>query len=102
MTARKHAARRPPEERDPDAVAFEAIDWGRAGSLPIDLDPALVEAIRARSTLRPITLRVGTDQIEAARAVAALTGTKYQAVLRRWLAEGASRSRAQRRHAKAR
>jgi len=59
----------------------------------VELDPALIERIRSRAKLRPITLRVGVEQVEVARAVAAKTGTKYQAVLRRWLAEGASRDR---------
>jgi hypothetical protein len=63
---------------------------------PVDfeLDPSLIEQIRARRQLKQITLRVGVEQIEEARRVAARTGLKYQAVLRRWLAEGASIARA--------
>jgi hypothetical protein len=61
----------------------------------MELDPALVERIRARR-LQPLTLRVGADQIAEARRVAERTGAKYQAVLRRWLAEGASRARVER------
>ncbi len=41
-----------------------------------------------------------TTADEVARKVAEQTGAKYQAVLRRWLAEGASRARAERRRAK--
>jgi hypothetical protein len=64
--------------------------------LSIELDPLLVERIRARRALQQLTLRVGTEQIAEARRVAARTGLKYQAVLRQWLAEGASAARAAR------
>jgi len=95
---RVRLARRPrPEDRDSNAVEFETIDWNAVRSEDVELDPALVERIRSHSTLRPITLRVGVEQVEEARAIAAQTGTKYQAVLRRWLAEGASRARSTRR-----
>src|SRR5262245_42193154 len=79
-----------PEDRDPDAVEYNDIDWDRVESVPVDLDPALVERIRARARLQPLTLRVGAEQVEEARRVAKQTGRKYQAVLRQWLAEGAS------------
>jgi predicted DNA binding CopG/RHH family protein len=62
-------------------------------TLEVEIDPKLAEAIRSRSRLRQITLRVGMEQIEEARRVAARTGVPYQAVLRRWLAEGASLAR---------
>jgi len=79
--------------RDPDVVEVEALDAGNLEPVTFDLDPALVERIRARRRLRQITLRVGSEQIEEARRVAARTGLKYQAILRRWLAEGASIAR---------
>lgn len=82
--------------RDPDAVDYGAIDWDRTRPIDVDLDPALVERIRARRRLKPVTLRLGEEQIAEARRVAKETGEKYQAVLRRWLAEGASRARAAR------
>ncbi len=87
------AARRRPEDLDPDAVEFEAIDWAKVEPEAIELDPALVERIRARGQLQPLTLRVGVEQVAEARKVAERTGAKYQAVLRQWLAEGASRAR---------
>jgi hypothetical protein len=50
----------------------------------------------AERALKQITLQVGVEQIAEARRVAAQTGLKYQAVLRRWLAEGASIARTRR------
>ena len=64
--------------------------------LAVELDPSLIEQIRGRRQLRQLTLRVGEEQIAEARRVAARTGLKYQAVLRRWLAEGASIARTKR------
>lgn len=77
--------------RDDDAVVADDVDWKTA--LEVEIDPKLAEAIRSRARLRQITLRVGAEQIEEARRVAARTGVPYQAVLRRWLAEGASLAR---------
>jgi len=88
-----------PDVIDLEAPEYRAVDWGRLRRHEVDLDPSLVEHIRARSRLRQITLRVGVEQIAEARRVAAATGEKYQAVMRRWLAAGASRDRAQRLHA---
>jgi len=89
-------SRRSREEDDPDAIDPKAIDWQNSRPLEVDLDPALLEHIRARRRLRQLTLRVGVEQIEEARRVAARTGLKYQAVLRRWLSEGASLARTRR------
>jgi predicted DNA binding CopG/RHH family protein len=75
---------------------YRAVDWNRVPRREVELDPALVEHIRARSRLRQITLRVGEEQIAEAQRVAAATGEKYQAVMRRWLAAGASRERRER------
>ena len=98
----KHAT---PGERDedmldPDAPELAGVDWDRLPRHTVELDPALIEAIHARRKLKQLTLRVGVEQIAEARRVAERTGTKYQAVLRRWLAEGASRARASRKLAK--
>jgi predicted DNA binding CopG/RHH family protein len=76
---------------DNDVVAADDVDWKTA--LGVEIDPKLAEAIRSRARLRQITLRVGAEQIEEARRVATRTGVPYQAVLRRWLAEGASLAR---------
>ena len=85
-----------PEDRDVDAVEFDAIDWEKIEPETVELDPALVEHIRARGKLTPLTLRVGAEQVAEARRLAESTGSKYQKVLRQWLAEGASRARAKR------
>ena len=87
-----------PDVIDLDAPEYRAVDWDRLRRHEVDLDPVLVEHIRARSRLRQITLRVGEEQIAEAQRVAAVTGEKYQAVMRRWLAAGASRERAERLH----
>ena len=84
------------EARDADAVDYGSIDWAAMKPLHLDLDPALIERLRARQALKQLTLRVGVEQIAEARRVAAKTGRKYQAVLRQWLAEGASVARAER------
>ena len=84
------------EPLDPDAVDPASIDWRHPPLVEFEIDPALLEQIRSRRALRSLTLRVGVEQIEEARRVAAATGLKYQAVLRRWLAEGASIARTRR------
>jgi predicted DNA binding CopG/RHH family protein len=74
-----------------DVVAADDVDWKTA--FEVEIDSKLAEEIRSRARLRQITLRVGAEQIEEARRVATRTGVPYQAVLRRWLAEGASLAR---------
>jgi uncharacterized DUF497 family protein len=98
--SRSHVPERDEDRIDPDARPFAGVDWDRLPRRTFELDPVLVEAIHLRRQLKQLTLRVGVDQIEEARRVAKRTGTKYQAVLRRWLAEGASRARVRRRSAK--
>jgi hypothetical protein len=81
---------------DLGASEYANVDWDQLPRHTVELDPALIEQIHARRRLRQLTLRIGVEQIAEARRVAEKTGTKYQAVLRRWLAEGASRARAER------
>ena len=83
-------------EDDPDALDPDSIDWRNVQAVKVDIDPALLEQIRSRRRLRQLTLRIGIEQIDEARRVAAETGLPYQAVLRRWLAEGASIARTKR------
>jgi hypothetical protein len=83
-------------EQDADAIAYVATDWSTVQRTTVELDPLLIERIRARRALKQLTLRVGIEQIAEARRVATRTGRKYQAVLRQWLAEGASAARADR------
>jgi hypothetical protein len=81
---------------DLDAPEYADVEWDRLRRHPVELDPMLVEQIHARRRLRQLTLRIGDEQIAEARRVAERTGAKYQAVLRQWLAEGASRARVER------
>lgn len=81
---------------DPGAPEYAAVDWEALEPADFELDPLLVERIRSRSRLRQITIRIGEEQIAEARRVAAETGIPYQTILRRWIARGASLSRAAR------
>lgn len=82
------------KSEDERKVEAEWADVDLAGLKPqsIELDPALREKIR-RDKLVQLTLRLGQDQIDEAKRVARKTDEKYQQVLRRWIAEGASRTR---------
>jgi hypothetical protein len=93
-------SREPYEGTDPDAVDPGSIDWDHAQAVKVEIDPALLEQIRGRRSLRQMTLRIGVEQIDEARRVAAESGLHYQAVLRRWLAEGASIARTKRLHSR--
>ena len=103
MRKRKSSTGR--QEHDEDVIDLDSpelrdVDWDRLPRHRVELDPALVEQLHARRQLKQLTLRIGVEQIAEARRVAARTGAKYQAVLRQWLAEGASRARAARRRVK--
>lgn len=71
---------------------WAGVDLDALEPTAADLDPVLRERIR-RDRLVQLTLRLGQDQIDEAKRVAANTQEKYQRVLRRWIAEGASRAR---------
>jgi len=83
--------------KDIDNPAYNDTEaWDLEHPVELGLDPALKEQIRQRlrtDKLVQISLRVGQDQINEAKRVAAATQEKYQRVLRRWIAEGASRAR---------
>lgn len=64
---------------------------------PPEINHDLVEEIRARGSLRSITLRLGVEQIAEARKMAARTGTPYQTIIRRWISVGAAAAQAARR-----
>jgi hypothetical protein len=90
--------RRRPEKIDPDAIdpktsEYAGVDWDHLQTESLDIDPALAERIRSRRRLKQITLRIAQEQIDEARYIAETGGEKYQAVLRRWLAQGASMAR---------
>lgn len=95
---RKRKGRRP-QDIDSDARdtenALDGVDLESLESVVFDVDPVLVERTRSRAKLKQITIRVGEEQLEIARRVADSQGEKYQQVLRRWLAYGASRARRQ-------
>ena len=95
MTARRRKALLADPEVAATEAAFDKVDVDSLGFETFELDPALAERIRAqhrREPLQQLTLRVGADQVKEARRVAKETRTPYQAVLRAWLAEGASRA----------
>jgi predicted NAD-dependent protein-ADP-ribosyltransferase YbiA (DUF1768 family) len=93
---RTERSRRRAEILDRDAVSFDSIDWGRVRTIDVSLEPQLVAQIRSRRRLRRLTLAVDFEPIEEARRIAARSGVDYQAVLRRWLIQGASVARTQR------
>jgi hypothetical protein len=69
------------------------VDLDNLESVDLEIDPILLEQARAKGRLKQITIRVGEDQLEIARRVANTRGEKYQQVLRRWLAYGASKAK---------
>jgi len=71
------------------------VDFDQLEPVGIEMDPAVRERVR-RDTLVQLTLRLGKEQIAEAKRVANETNEKYQQVLRRWIAEGASRTRTDR------
>ena len=89
-------AERPPKTDDDvidvDALERDGFDWDKLRRYELELGPELLERLQARRKLRQLTLRLSEDQIAEARRAAAELGIPYQAVLRRWVAEGAGRS----------
>jgi hypothetical protein len=75
-------------------VAFDSVDWSRVRAIDVSLEPKLAARIRGRR-LR-VTLSVDAESIQEARRIASRSGVDYQAVLRRWLIQGASVARTQR------
>jgi predicted DNA binding CopG/RHH family protein len=60
---------------------------------PLKLSKALTKTIRERhaAAKSPISIRLGPDQIAAARKIAAAKSVGYQTQLRMWIAEGIRR-----------
>jgi len=60
---------------------------------PPKLSKALAKTIRERHAMAksPISIRLGPDQIAAARKIAAAKSVGYQTQLRMWIAEGIRR-----------
>jgi len=97
--SKKRADGQRPQDIDPEAQAIEDalanVDLETLESVEVEVDPVLVEQARSHHKLKQITIRVGEEQLEIARKVAARRGEKYQQTLRRWLAEGASKALSQ-------
>lgn len=97
MRKRKISSSKPrgrrPQDIDPEARAIEqelaGADLETLESVDVEINPVLIEQARSQHKLKQITIRVGEEQLEIARRVAARRGEKYQQTLRRWLAEGA-------------
>ena len=77
---------------DVEKLERDGFDWSKLRQYELELGPELLERLQARRKLRQLTLRLSEDQIAEARRAAAELGIPYQAVLRRWVAEGAGRS----------
>ena len=60
---------------------------------PLKLSKALAKTVRERhaAAKSPISIRLGPDQIAAARKIAAAKSVGYQTQLRMWIAEGIRR-----------
>jgi predicted DNA binding CopG/RHH family protein len=68
--------------------------WDRlAEGTPVKLKAALAKSIRARhaQTKSPVSLRLESEQIAAAKKIAAAKSVGYQTQLRMWIAEGIRR-----------
>ena len=95
----KRADGKRPQDIDPEARAIEDAladeDLEALEAVDVEVNPVLIEQARSRHKLKQITIRVGEEQLEIARKVAAKRGEKYQQTLRRWLAEGASKALSQ-------
>ncbi|MFC1611278.1 hypothetical protein ACFL6C_09980 [Myxococcota bacterium] len=101
MRKRKTSPKKPvgrrPQDIDPDARETEDVltnvDLNSLESATLEIDPVLLEQARSKAKLKQITIRIGEEQLEIARRVASTRGEKYQQVLRRWLAYGASEAK---------
>ena len=95
MRTPKASKRSKSEDERQLETEWAGVDFEHAEPTQLELDPMLHEQIR-RDRLVQLTLRLGSEQIAEARRVAAETNEKYQQVLRRWIAEGASRTQTKR------
>ena len=58
----------------------------------IELVPHLERRIRERTRKKLLTIRVESWRIERARRIAKKKGVSYQALIRKWIAEGIQRA----------
>jgi len=54
----------------------------------IEIDPELEKRIRARSKMRPVTLRLNEWMVETAKDQASMLGIPYQTLMRMWISIG--------------
>ena len=95
MKKRKVSKREPTNDERQVEAEWEGVGFDQLDPAGLEIDPAVRERVR-RETLVQLTLRLGEEQIAEAKRVADETNEKYQQVLRRWVAEGASRTRTRR------
>jgi len=71
------------------AEVWDSLPEGK----PIKLSKTLADKIRKRHTAAksPISIRLGVEQIAAAKKIAAAKSVGYQTQLRMWIAEGIRR-----------
>ncbi len=98
MQKPKASKNKPTQDEHELESEWEGVNFDELEPVQVRLDPAVRERVR-RDTLVQLTLRLGKDQVAEAKRVAKETDEKYQQVLRRWIAEGASRTQTKRRRA---
>ncbi len=89
----------PKFKSDDEAAAFYSTHsvaeiWDQLPAVkPVKLSKALAQKIAERRAVAkaPISIRLGPEQIAAAKKIAAAKSVGYQTQLRMWIAEGISR-----------
>ena len=83
----------PKFKNDKEAAEFwdthSAVDYldDMEDAPPVELDPKLTEAIRERSKMRLVSLRLRQSQIEAAKKIAREKDIPYQTLIRSWISQ---------------
>ena len=74
-------------------IPFRTCGIKLPGAEPTQASKALERSIRERHTTAksPISIRLGSEQIAAAKKIAAAKSVGYQTQLRMWIAEGIKR-----------
>jgi predicted DNA binding CopG/RHH family protein len=73
---------------DPDAIDPLGIDPKALDFIELQMSSVLRAQVRARATLRQLTIRLSTAQLDATRQLAKRSGEPYQRLLRQWISEG--------------
>jgi hypothetical protein len=85
-SSRVSSPKRPPRFRS-HREAGEYFDTHDTAELAEDLPEVPGPVVDAREPLKPISLRLPTETISAAKRVAHRKGIAYQALLRMWITE---------------